>query len=69
MSCNRRIALFFAGGPPHEWVLPDGDAVQPDLLLLGHSRHHGRHDRLNSKAWDLWLLYLGAGISISKDIS
>ena len=64
MSCYGLILpINFAGGPPHEWGLPDGDATQPDLLHPGHGRRHGRHDRLDSKAWALWLLYLGAGIS------
>ena len=38
------MPIIFAGGSPHEWGLPDGDAAQPDLLHLGHGRRHGRHD-------------------------
>ena len=62
---DKSLSLI-VGGPPHERGLFDRDAAQPDLLQLGHGRRHGRHDRLDSKACTLWLLYLGAGIR--KDI-
>ena len=55
-------AQSLPGGSPHERGFPDGNAAEPDLLCLGLGRCHGRHDRLNSKACALWLLYLGSGI-------
>ena len=56
-----QMDISCTGDPLDEWHVLDGDAAESHLLCPGHRSSHGRHDRLNSEAWSLWLLYLGSG--------
>ena len=56
-----QVNISYTGDPLDEWHVLDGDAAESHLLCPGHRSCHGRHDRLDSEAWSLWLLYLGSG--------